>query len=120
MNYSRFEIIGHLTRDPEAVEVGDALKAIIRVAVNRTWTDFQGEAQEETDFFTVEAWRGLAETFRDHLREGRLVFVAGHMRQDSWETEEGESRSRVRFVAREFRFLDRKASDPQLAAGEGV
>ncbi|MEA2588062.1 MAG: single-strand DNA-binding protein [Actinomycetota bacterium] len=55
-------VVGNLTRDPELryTPTGQALVKF-GVAVNRSYTNRNGEKVEQTDFFTVNAWRSLAE-----------------------------------------------------------
>jgi single-strand DNA-binding protein len=59
----------------------------------------------EADFFTVEAWRRVAEACVDYLRAGREVAVDGSLDQRTWRTKSDEPRERVVIVARSVRFL---------------
>lgn len=56
---NRIFLIGNLTRDPELSETQSGI-AVCRfsIAVNRRRTT---EGEQQTDFFNVTAWRGLAE-----------------------------------------------------------
>jgi single-strand DNA-binding protein len=92
---------GNLTRDPELrfTTNGTAL-ATFGLAVNRrkkvgdTWED-------EVSFFDVVAWQTLAENVAESLTKGTRVVVTGSLTQRSWETDSGETRSRVEVVAAE-------------------
>lgn len=92
-------VVGHLTRDPEVryTKSGRAF-AMLGLAVNRRWMS-NGEWQEETSFFDVTAWSDLAENVGDSLTKGARVTVSGRLEQQSYETDGGEKRSRVRIVA---------------------
>ena len=46
-------------------------------------------------------WRELAENVALTLAKGMRVIVTGRMEQRSWETEDGERRSKVEIVAEE-------------------
>lgn len=48
------------------------------------------------------------------MARGRAVFVEGRLRQDTWETEVGERRSRLKVVAHRVTFLPRNGA----AAGD--
>lgn len=93
-------IVGNLTRQPELrfTQSGKAV-ANCGVAVNRLIG--QGEdRKEETSFFDVTCWDSLANNVAD-LDVGTRVIVTGRLQQRSWETEEGDKRSRVEIVATE-------------------
>jgi single-stranded DNA-binding protein len=56
------------------------------------------------------------------MARGRAVFVEGRLQQDTWETEAGERRSRLRVVAQRVRFLPRNGTStaPGAPAEEAV
>jgi single-strand DNA-binding protein len=94
-------IVGNLTREPELrfTPSGQAT-ATFGIAVNRTWTDRQSqERKESTSFFDVVAWGGLAENAATSLAKGTRVVVTGRLDQRSWETQEGDKRSKVEITA---------------------
>jgi single-strand DNA-binding protein len=73
------------------------------VAVNRRWQDkATQEWQEATSFFDVVCWRDLAENVALSLSKGMRVVVSGRIEQRSWETDEGEHRSKFEIVADEI------------------
>jgi single-strand DNA-binding protein len=97
-------ITGNLTREPEIryTREGQAT-AQLGVAVNRRWQDRSTqEWQEATSFFDVVCWRDLAENVALSLSKGMRVVVTGRLEQRSWETEEGEHRSKVEITADEI------------------
>ena len=97
-------ITGNLTREPEIryTKEGQASTQLC-VAVNRRWQDRStGEWQESTSYFDVVCWRDLAENVALSLTKGMRVIVTGHIEQRSWETEEGQFRSKVEIVADEI------------------
>ena len=97
-------IVGNLTREPELrfTPNGQAT-ATFGIAVNRTWTDRQSqERRESTSFFDVVCWGSLAENAATSLARGIRVIVMGRLDQRSWETQEGERRSKVEITAEEI------------------
>jgi single-strand DNA-binding protein len=96
-------ITGNLTRDPELrFTPGGQATVAFAVAATRGWTDrFTNERKEQTSFFDVVAWGTLAENVAHSLRKGDRVVVAGRLGQRTWETQEGERRSKVEIVADE-------------------
>jgi single-strand DNA-binding protein len=97
-------ITGNLTREPEIRYTRDGqATAQLGVAVNRRWKDrATQEWQEATSFFDVVCWRDLAENVALSLSKGMRVVVTGRLEQRSWETEEGEHRSKVEITADEI------------------
>ena len=97
-------IVGNLTREPELrfTPSGQAT-ATFGIAVNRTWTDRQSqERRESTSFFDVVCWGTLAENAATSLTRGTRVVVTGRLDQRSWESQEGERRSKVEITAEEI------------------
>jgi single stranded DNA-binding protein len=97
-------ITGNLTREPEIryTKEGQAT-AQLGVAVNRRWQDrVTQEWTEATSFFDVVCWRDLAENVALSLApKGMRVVVTGRLDQRSWETEDGEHRSKLEITAEE-------------------
>lgn len=123
---NRIELIGRLGRDPEARFTASGKKyAVFSVAVSRTWRSADGQKQEATDWFQINAWGKLGETCLNYLKKGRLVFVEGQLRTDKWEDKQsGETRSRVYVFASGMQMLERKPGEsehdeePETDAGD--
>jgi single-strand DNA-binding protein len=100
-NGNTITIIGNVTRDPELryLTSGTAL-AQLGVAVNRRYMQ-NNEWQEETSFFDVVCWRDLADNVSESISKGDRVIVTGRLEQRSWETQDGDKRSKVEIVADE-------------------
>lgn len=97
-------VTGNLTREPEIRYTREGQASVtVGVAVNRRWQDRDShEWEEQTSFFDVVCWRALAENAAMTLVKGMRVMVAGRLEQRSWETENGEHRSRVEIVAEDI------------------
>src|ERR1700732_2270044 len=103
-NGNNVNIVGNLTRDPELrfTPSGQAT-ATFGVAVNRRWQNRQTQEWEEaTSFFDVVCWREMAENAAESLTRGARVIVTGRLEQRSWETPDGDKRSKVEVVADEI------------------
>lgn len=97
-------LVGNVTRDPELrfTATGQAT-ASFGLAVNRVWTDRQtNEKKEAVSFFDVVCWREMAENTSESITKGMRVIVTGRLEQRSWETPEGDKRSKVEVVADEI------------------
>ena len=94
-------ITGNVTRDPELrfTPSGQAV-ASFGVAVNRRWQNRQTqEWEEQVSFFDVSCWSQLAENVSETLGKGTRITVTGRLDQRSWETQDGDKRSKVEIVA---------------------
>ena len=94
-------LAGNLTRDPEIRYTRDGqANTTFGLAVNRRWqVRGSDEWEEATSFFDVVCWRDLAENVALSLVKGSRVIVTGRLDQRSWDTEDGERRSRVEVSA---------------------
>jgi single-strand DNA-binding protein len=103
MSNNTTTITGNLTREPEIRYTKEGLATTqLGVAVNRRWQDrATQEWQETTSFFDVVCWRDLAENVVLSLSKGMRVVVTGRLEQRSWETEDGEHRTKVEITADE-------------------
>ena len=97
-------IVGNVTRDPELrfTPSGQAI-ATFGIAVNRRWQNRQTQEWEEAvSFFDVTCWAQMAENVAESVTKGTRVLVTGRLEQRSWETNDGEKRSKVEIVADEI------------------
>jgi single-strand DNA-binding protein len=119
-------LIGNLGKDPEVRFLADKQAVCnLRVATSRSWTDkASGQRKEEVEWHDVEVWGKQAESCGQYLKKGRLVYVEGRIKTDTWE-KDGQKHWRVKIVADSVRFLpsgagksDQAAADP--APGEST
>ena len=101
---SNVTVVGNLTRDPELrYTPAGAATCQFGLAVNRRWQNRQtNEWEEATSFFNVVAWREMAENAGESLTKGARVIVTGRLEQRSWESQEGEKRSKIEVIADEI------------------
>jgi single-strand DNA-binding protein len=104
--FNQVIVMGNLTRDPElrSLPSGQTICSFA-VAVNRSWTNRDGEQQDAVDFFDVSAWGKLGDLVNQYLQKGRKCMVVGRLQSRSWE-QDGQKRTRVEIVANDVTFLD--------------
>ena len=108
---------GNLVRDPELRYIPSGSPVCtFDLALNRAYTTQAGEKREDVCFLTVVVWGKQAETCGQHLAKGRTVLVEGHLQQRTWETPEGQKRSKHEVVAERVQFLP-SGSGPGNGAG---
>jgi single-strand DNA-binding protein len=95
-------VVGNITRDPELrFTTGGRAVANFGIAVNRRY-QVNNEWQEQTSFFDVVAWAQLGENAAASLAKGARVIVNGRLEQRTWETQDGEKRSKIEIIADEI------------------
>ena len=103
MSDNTVTLIGNVTRDPELKVMSNGGEVVnIGLAVNRRWMNRQtNDWEEATSFFDVVCYRELGQNVAATVKRGMRVIVSGRMEQRSWETQEGEKRSKVEVIADE-------------------
>jgi len=111
-------IMGNLTRDPELryIPSGTAV-CEFGLALNREYKDKAGEKREDVCFVDIVVWGRQGETCNQYLSKGRPVFIEGRLQFDSWESKEGEKRSRLRVVADRVQFMGSGRRDDSGGGG---
>ena len=81
------------------------------IAVNEAWNDEEGKRQERVNWVTVEAWNRVAEVAQEYLHKGSTITLSGKLREDTWESQDGSKRSRLKVVVRDMQ-LPPKGENP--------
>ncbi len=112
-------LVGRLGRDPEIRSTPQGTTvAKFTVATDERFTDRAGEQQERTEWHNVVAWGKLGEICGQYLRKGKLVYIEGSIRTDSWDDKEsGQKKYRTEIVARDMKMLDRRGDEGQGGGG---
>ena len=111
-------LIGRLTRDPVLRQTmsGHSI-ADFGLATSRKYKDSAGTQKEETTFVDCSCWGKLAEIVNNNLGKGRLVFVGGRLKFDSWDDKTtGAKRSKLSVTAENVQFLDWPKDSEQAPA----
>ena len=132
VNFNKIMVIGNLGRDPEMRYTAQGTPVTsFSLATNRVFTDPSGERQTETEWFTIIAWRQLAELCNQYLSKGRRAFVEGRLHSRTWEGNDGKPHFVNEINADRVLFLDRPdreggrsegwaTSEDAPPSGEGV
>lgn len=105
-------VTGRLTKDVEYNAETEVAR--FSIAVNREFKNKDGKY--ESDFFDVTAFKGSAGFASKFLSKGIKVEIVGNLRQDRWETKEGEKRSRIIIVASSITFAESKSTSQKNTA----
>ena len=81
---NKVQLTGRLGKDPETkyTAQGNAVTQFT-VASNRSWKTAEGDARDDTEWFTVVAWNKLGEICAQYLRKGSRVYIEGRLQTRS-------------------------------------
>ena len=119
-SFNRVILAGNLTRDIELRETpGGASVADAGLAVNdrRKQGD---EWVDETSFIDLTLWGRTAENAAEYLSKGSHILIEGRLKQDSWQNEQGEKRTKLKVVVDRLQFLSNGNSEKPSQKKEPV
>ena len=107
MSINRVNISGNLTRDPELRAAGSGMQILrFGVAVNdRARNQQTGEWEDRPNFVDCVVFGNRADALSRLLSKGSKVAIEGKLRYSSWETQDGQRRSKLEVVVDEVEFL---------------
>lgn len=110
--YSNHVIIGNLGHDPELRYLPSGVTVCsFSVAVNRKYTDRDGQTHDETTWYKVTTWGKLAETCSQYLVKGRQVLVEGdRLQARAYLNKQGEAAASLELSAKTVKFLGSRDS----------
>src|SRR3954466_14432879 len=105
-NGNNIDLVGNLTRDPELrYTPGGMPVASFGLAYNHRFRKGGegggGDWEDKPSFFDIVCYGSLGENVSEYLERGSRVMVVGRLEQRSWETPEGDKRSKVEVIADE-------------------
>ena len=114
-------LVGRLGKDPEIRSTpGGTSVAKFSLATDEKFTDRAGEKQERTEWHNIVAWGKLGEICGQYLKKGKLVYIEGSIRTDSWDDKEsGQKKYRTEIVANTMKMLDRRGDEGGGSGGYG-
>jgi single-strand DNA-binding protein len=105
-SFNRVILVGNLTRDPELRYLASGTAVTdIGLAVNDRRKNSNGEWIDETTFVDVTLWGRTAEVVSEYLTKGSPVLIEGRLKLDSWETQDGQKRSKLKVIGERMQML---------------
>lgn len=113
-------LIGNLTRDQEVKYTAGGL-AIGRFAVAQNYRIKKGEEWvDAVNFFDVTMFGTRTESLAQYLKKGQPVAIEGELRQDRWQDDAGQTKSRVYVIVNDIKLLaKREGAEGQSAPQPG-
>lgn len=120
-SFNKVMLMGNLTRDPQLSYTPTQTAVVdFGMAVNRRWTSREGEKKEEVCYVDCTSFGKPAETINKYLSKGRPVFVEGRLSFNSWTTQDGSKRSKLKVIVENFQFLPTGQGAGSNASVKGV
>jgi single-strand DNA-binding protein len=118
-SYNRVILVGNLTRDPELryIQSGTAVTDI-GLAVSDRRKNNNGEWIEETTFVDITIWGRTAEVAGEYLTKGSSVLIEGRLKLDSWETQDGQKRNKLKVICERMQMLGSKGEGRGNGGGQ--
>ncbi len=114
--FNKVILIGNLTRDPEMRYTPQGTSVCsFGIAVNRKYKQGE-ESKEEVTFINIVVFGKQAESCGQYLNKGSSALIEGRLRENRWETDDGQKRSRHEVIAENVRFMPRKQGASSGAA----
>ena len=108
LNLNKVVLAGRLTGDPELKQTQSGVSVTsFSIAVNRRYVSRNSEqAEQQTDFINVVAWRQTAEFITRYFRKGSAICLTGSIQTRSWQDNQGQKRYATEVVVDEAMFVD--------------
>ena len=117
---NKVQLIGNLGRDPEIRHTPEGkMLAKFSMAANRTFKNKDGDTIDDTQWFNIEAWSGLAKVVEEHLTQGDRIYIEGRLKTESYE-KDGETKYFTKVVAQEMIMLGSFRSNGGDVEGDDI
>lgn len=111
LNLNKVVLAGRLTAEPELKQTQSGISVLsFSIAVNRRYvkTSDGQQAQQQTDFINLVAWRQTAEFISRFFHKGSSICVTGSIQVRPWQDQQGQKRYSTEVVVDEAMFVDSK------------
>lgn len=107
---NKVQLIGNLGAAPEIINFENGNKlAKLRLATNEYYKNAQGERVADTQWHSVIAWGKHADIIESYVNKGQEIAIEGKLITRSYETKEGEKRSRTEIQLTDLLLLGSKS-----------
>jgi single-strand DNA-binding protein len=108
---NKVQLIGNIGLAPEIISFENGGKmAKMRLATNESYKNAKGEKVDETQWHNLVVWGKQADTIEKYVKKGQEMAIEGRLVTKSYETKEGEKRSKTDIYVSEFLLIGGKKS----------
>ena len=122
LNLNKVVLAGRLTSDPELKQTTSGVSVTnFSIAINRRFSSRGGEnAEQQTDFINVVAWRQTAEFITKFFRKGSAICLTGSIQTRAWQDTQGQKRYATEVVVDDAMFVDSRSESGASQGGSYV
>jgi single-strand DNA-binding protein len=119
LNLNKVVLAGRLTADPELKQTQTGVSVTsFSIAINRRYVSKNNDqAEPQTDFINVVAWRQTAEFICRFFKKGSAICLTGSIQTRSWQDNQGQKRYATEVVADEAMFVDSRNENGNAQGG---
>jgi len=98
------DLEGRVTHDPilRKTKTGKSV-CIFAIAMDHP---VKGEAKPYVSYIDIETWEKLADLCAENIKKGRIIQATGRLKQDRWQDDNGKSRSKIKLVSNQVKFIE--------------
>lgn len=107
MSVNKVILVGRIGNDPEVRNTQNgSVITNASIATKETWKDKQsGQKQERIEWVNLVFFNKIAETARDYVKKGMLIYVEGKLRTEKWKDKQGIDRYTTKVYVEKMSFL---------------
>ena len=100
---NKVELLGRVGTDPEIKYTpNDTAVTQFRLATDR----YRRDGEDTADWHNIVVWGKTGEAVNQYVQKGQRIYLAGRLVQNTWESDDGQRRSRTEIHTQEVVFLD--------------
>jgi single-strand DNA-binding protein len=100
-------VVGKLGRDPELRYTNQGTPVCsLNLATDESYTDNQGQKQQQTEWHRVSVFGRQAEAAAQHLAKGRTALVEGMLKTRKYQDQQGQDRYTTEIRAHRVVFME--------------
>lgn len=124
--YNFVSLIGNVGQEPKikyleklpAQQGGQSPKmAIFSVATTERYRDRNGNIQENTEWHSIKAWRGLADTVEKYVHKGDRIAIQGHIHTGNYTDNTGAEKYVTEIIADSLALLGSRPKEQKQEEG---
>jgi len=118
VSFSQIQLLGNVGKEPELTVTSEGTPVTkFSIAVNKPG---KSESKpDETTWYTVIAWRGLAETLERYVHKGDTLFVQGSLNARQYTTKDGKQGLSLEVTVDKFSFAGSSKSTDKSSGSQG-
>lgn len=110
MDLNKVILVGRVTKDPElkTTTSGQTVTSF-GLATNRTWTDKNGQKQEQVEFHNLVLWGRTAEIAAQFSKKGAMLLIEGRLQTRTWTDRNSQERRTTEIMVERLQLGPRAA-----------